>query len=91
MAARVKLNGKGVRDVLNSGEVRDMLTEKADAVLDAARANAPVATGAYRDSLTLVQDSTDRAVVRVTSSAEHAMVVEANTGNLARALDSAGG
>lgn len=91
MAARVRFNGKGVRAILNSAEVRVMLTGKADAVLAAARAAAPVKTGRYRDSLGIVQDSTDRAAVRVTSTAEHAMVVEANTGNLARALDAAGG
>lgn len=86
MATRVKLKSAGVRALLNSGETRSLLTSKAEPILDRARSSAPVASGAYRDSLQLVQDSTDRAVVRVTSTAPHAMVVEANTGNLARSL-----
>lgn len=52
---------------------------------------APVDTGAYRDGITVWSDVTDRAVTRVGSTAPHARLVEANTGNLARALDAAGG
>lgn len=83
------MNGAGVKEVLNSSEVRDMLTDKAEDVLAAAKASAPVDTGEYRDSLGIVQDTTDRAVVRVASTAPHGMIVEAKTGNLARALDAA--
>ena len=53
----------------------------------AARASAPVASGEYAGSLHIKQDTTDRAAVRVGSDVPHALVVEANTGNLARALD----
>lgn len=92
MAARVKLKSSGVKELLNNRSTRDMLTERAEAVLETARANAPVGpTGNYRDGLTLQQDTTDRAVVRVVGTAPHSHLVEANTGNLARALDSAGG
>lgn len=89
MATRVKMNSAGVREVLNSSGTRAMLTGKAGPVLSAARSGAPVDTGEYRDSLAIVQDTTDRAVVRVVSTAPHGMIVEANTGNLARALDAA--
>lgn len=89
--AKVKLNGRGVEELLNSAAVRAECTSRAQRVLTAAQAGAPVASGEYRDGLRIVQDTTDRAVVRVTSVAPHAMVVEANTGNLARALDAAGG
>lgn len=88
--AKVKLNGRGIEELLNSSDVRDLLTEKADAVLSAAISSAPVASGEYQSSLHLVQDTTDRAVVRVATDAPHGRVVEANTGNLARALDAAG-
>lgn len=86
MATRVTLKSAGVRELLNSGPTRSLLTNKADAVLSAAKSNAPVASGAYRDSLHIVQDTTDRAAVRVVAGVDYGMVVEANTGNLARSL-----
>lgn len=89
MATRVKLNSAGVKDLLNSSGTRSVLTGKAGPVLAAAQSGAPIATGEYLASLRIVQDTTDRAVVRVVSTAPHGMIVEANTGNLARALDSA--
>lgn len=88
--ARVKLISSGVEALLNSSQTRSLLTDKAGAVESAAKSSAPVASGEYRDSIHLEQDTTDRAVVRVVASAPHAYVVEANTGNLARALDAAG-
>lgn len=87
--AKIKLNGRGIEELLNSSETRDLLTERAESVLSAAVSNAPVASGEYQSSLHIEQDTTDRAVVRVVSDAPHARVVEANTGNLSRALDSA--
>lgn len=89
MATRVKMNSAGVKEVLNSSGTRALLTSKAGPVLSAAQSGAPVDTGEYRDSLGIVQDTTDRAVVRVVSTAPHGLIVEARTGNLARALDAA--
>jgi hypothetical protein len=89
-SSKVKLNSGGMKDLLTSNDVRDMLTERAERVLAAARSSAPVLTGTYQSSLHLEQDTTDRAVVRVVADAPHSHVVEANTGNLASALDSAG-
>lgn len=86
-STRVKLNSAGIQALLESSSVRADLTDRAERVLSAAKSSAPVASGAYRDSLHIVQDTTDRAVVRVASDAPHAFVVEANTGTLARALD----
>ena len=91
MAARVRLKSSGMAALLKSGDVRAFVTARAERVLASAKAEAPVASGEYRDSLRLVQDTTDRAVTRVVASAPHSLVVEANTGNLSRALDSAGG
>jgi len=90
VSVKVKLNSAGVRALLRSPGVRADLAQRAERVLSAARASAPVKTGAYRDGLTSYPSTTDRAVHRVGSTARHAPVVEARTGNLARALDAAG-
>lgn len=89
-AIRVKLNSRGMGAMLNSAEVRRELTNRASRVLAAAQAAAPVDTGAYRASLHLQQATTDRAVVRVVAGTDHAFVVEADRGTLARALGAAG-
>lgn len=87
---RVTLNHDGMAALLKSGEVRAELTSLAGSVLSAAQSGAPVATGEYRDGLHIEQATTDRAVVRVAGSSDHDWIVEARTGNLARALDAAG-
>lgn len=87
---RIDLSHAGMAALLKSDAVRDELKSRAEKVLAQARESAPVETGAYRDSLTIVEDTTDRAAVRVTSTAPHGFIVEAATGNLARALDAAG-
>lgn len=87
-STRVKLNSAGIQKLLESGEVRRDLTERAERVLSAAESLAPVVSGNYRDGLAIIQDTTDRAVVRVAGTAPHSHLVEANHGVLARALDS---
>lgn len=91
MASRTKLISAGIDALLNSADVRASLTARAERVLAAAQASAPVVTGGYRDGLEIVQDSTDRVAVRVVGTTPHSHLVEADTGNLARALDAAGG
>lgn len=86
---RVKLNSAGVAALLKDEGVRDYLLELAERVADAARATAPVETGAYMNSIHAYTDTTDRAVGRVGSDVEHALVVQAKTGNLSKALDAA--
>lgn len=88
---RVELNSAGVRELLNDSGVRAELERRAERVAAAARATAPVATGAYRDSIHVTTGRTDRAEARVVAPVPHAMLVEAKTGNLARSLDAAGG
>jgi len=88
---KVTLNHGGMAELLKSAEVRDALTERAEKVLEKAKADAPVDTGAYRDGLHIEQDTTDRAAVRVKGGTDHDWAVEAETGNLSRALDAAGG
>lgn len=89
--AKIRLIHPGMKALLNDPGVRDDLTERAERVADSARSSAPVATGEYRDSIHVLQGTTDRAAVRVGTTAPHGLVVEARTGNLARALDAAGG
>lgn len=88
---KVKISSPGILALLKSEGVRGEIRRRSEPVLSAAINGAPVASGAYRDSLSAVDDTTDRAVVRVGSSVSYAGVVESRTGNLARALDAAGG
>lgn len=88
---RLKLNRGGMRALLTDGGVRSFVASRADAVAAAARATAPVDTGAYQRSITRISTTTDRAVERVVATVPYAAVVEASTGNLARALNAAGG
>lgn len=88
---KVKLRGSGMDDLLNDPGLAADLRRRAEAVLDAASASAPVADGDLRDSLSVVEDTTDRAVARVVASAPHARLVEARTGFMSAALDAAGG
>jgi len=89
--AKIRLSSAGMAALLKSDDVRSFLTERAQRVASAAKAGAPVASGEYQNSIHLEQATTDRAVVRVVADAEHALIVEARTGNLSRALDAAGG
>jgi hypothetical protein len=94
MPVRVKvtLNSAGVREVLHApGLVADMQS-RMERVAAAARGSAPVVSGEYRDSIhTVTVDHGDRMAVQVVADSDHAMAVEAATGNLARSLDAAGG
>jgi hypothetical protein len=87
---RVRMNGRGAAEILNSGGVRAGITPFAEQVLGAAQSIAPVESGAYRASLAILQDSTDRVAVRVVADVPHSYIVEARHGTLARALGAAG-
>jgi hypothetical protein len=89
MATRITLNSAGMKALLNSGEVRAMLTGHAEGVLAAAQADPHDDSGDYERSLHIEQATTDRAVVRVVADVPYSHVLEANYGILARALDSA--
>ena len=88
---RVRLNSPGVRQLLRDDGVREFLRAQARKVAAAARESAPVDTGAYRDSIHVEDATTDRAVARVVADDWKAMLIESRTGNLARAVDAAGG
>lgn len=91
MAHKVRLISRGMKSLLNDDGVTRDLRRRADRVAAQARSTAPVDTGAYRDSITVEVAETDRTVVRVVAKDRKSHVIEARTGNLARALDAAGG
>lgn len=89
--AKVKLIHPGMQKLLEDDGVRKELNRRAEQVAQQARLTAPVDSGEYRDSIAVREVTTDRAGARVVSTAPHGLLVEAKTGNLARALDAAGG
>lgn len=85
--SRFKLNSGGIQEYLDGGHgVDTLLHQAAEAAASRAQAGAPVASGAYRDSIHVEEDHTDRLVVRVVADVPYAMIVEANAGNMTRAL-----
>lgn len=84
---RIKLNSRGIQHYLDGGGGVDALLEaEAQERAARARASAPVSSGAYRDSIHVETDHTDRMVKRIVADVPYAMVVEANTGVMARSL-----
>ena len=91
MVARIRLNHSGMKELLNSSGVRAEMTTRAEQVLAVAQSSAPVASGAYKESLHINQGTTDRAVVNVATDVPYAMKIQSDTGHLLRSLDAAGG
>jgi hypothetical protein len=90
--AKIVLNHAGIASLLKSPEVAAELHRRAERAAAAARASAPVKSGAYLAGIEVVDEvHKDRVVSRVYAKAPDSMFVEANTGNLARSLDAAGG
>lgn len=89
--AKVVLDKAGMKALLNDPGVRADLTRRMGPVLAAAQASAPVASGEHKASIHMEQATTDRAVVRVVADSDHSLAVESKTGNLAKALNAAGG
>ena len=88
----VKLFSPGMAEMMKSEKVAAELHRIAERAAAAARASAPVKTGAYLAGIEVVDEvHKDRVVSRVYAKAPYSMTVEANTGNLARALDAASG
>jgi hypothetical protein len=87
--ARVQLISSGMRDLLTDPGVVDDLERRGRNVAAQARSSAPVATGAYRDSIEVVTVRHDegRPVVQVHATVPYALLIEARTQNLSRALD----
>lgn len=90
---RIVLDPRGLKALLTSDGVRRHLEGQMGAALARARSTAPVGeTGAYRESLrTWTEEHRTRVVVHMGSDVPYALVVNARTGHLSRALDAAGG
>lgn len=82
-----KLKSPGMEQLLKGSAGKAAVEAPLSAVLAAAQSSAPVASGDYRNSLHIEWVTTDRVVGRVVADVDYALVVEAETGNLARALD----
>jgi len=90
MADRVRYvpNRRGIRQLLTSRQMADMLTARAQKGLDAARAMAPRDTGRYADSLHLERQVVgDRVIVGIVSDDPKAPILEARHRGLGRAAD----
>lgn len=96
MAGRTQLNSSEVEKLLK-GEGRysgvvDECRKRAEAVLSAAQAAAPVDTGDYVDGLHIEEHrGSTRTTVRVVADDWKSFIIEAEHGVLAGALDAAGG
>lgn len=83
----VDFNPKFFDEILNSAGVKALTTLAANRALAYARASAPVKTGAYRDGLGLEEvRRAHRTTVMVVGHDPKTLLVEAQTGNLAKAL-----
>lgn len=86
----VNFNSVFFDEILKSAEVENVTMEIAESGLAIAKASAPVDSGAYRDKLHIeVKESRWRKVVRVIGTDPKTLLIEAKTGNLARALKAA--
>lgn len=85
-----KANPHFLDNLLHDPKLAKALLPKGRAVLAEAKSTAPVDSGAYRDSLEVWVDVTDRVAVRVGSKdVRYAAEINVRTGHLARALDAA--
>lgn len=88
----MRFNDRYFDQLGHSGPVRAVVVDAATRVANKARADAPVDTGAYRDSIHVeVEETSHRVVAKVVADVEDALIVEAQTGNLNRALRSVTG
>lgn len=87
---RFEENPRFFETVLRQPRVERLVDDVGDATLANAQAAAPVDTQAYRNGLHIEHhDSRFRRTTRVVGSDEKTMLIESQTGNLARALKGA--
>lgn len=88
---KLTLNAKGFPDLFAQWADKDG-AGRAERVAANQRANAPVESGAYRDSIAVHRvEHPTRPVFQIGPSVDYGMEVEANHGTVARSLDAAGG
>ena len=87
---KVNFNDAAFEEILRSAGVQAMCKGAAEKALGIAKANAPVDTGAYRDGLTVkTVNRAHRVTYMVVGTDSKTLIVESQTGNLARALKAA--
>lgn len=89
--AKVEFDQGFFDSLMRSAGIQSLQQAAAQRVLAAAQASAPVKTGAYKRGLRIAKaDHKYRTTYLVEGTDPHTLLVEAKTGNLARALKSAG-
>ena len=87
----IVFNQKYFDAIMRSSGVQQLELQAAQRVLAAAQASAPVDTGAYRAGLRITKaERRYRTAYLVDGTDPKTLLIEAKTGNLARALKSAG-
>jgi hypothetical protein len=86
----VQFNNAFFDELGRSAGVQALTLEAAERVAAAARSGAPVKTGAYKASIGVKLKYQSRAVALVIATDPKTMLIEAKTGNLARAVKKAG-
>ncbi|MEK0217248.1 HK97 gp10 family phage protein [Bifidobacterium mongoliense] len=88
---KVDFNESFFDAIMHSAGVESLCRQKAEAVLQEAKATAPVETGAYRDGIEIkVVHHAHRDTYQVVGTDAKTMLVESKRGTLARALKKAG-
>ena len=83
----VDINDGFFDQILRSPGVEGLCKQKAQEAMAIAKANAPVKSGAYRDGIELeTVERQHRRTYMVVATAEHSLLVETQTQNLAKAL-----
>lgn len=87
LGVMVKFNDRYFDELMNSAGVKAMTRRSAEKVLESAKANAPVDTGAYRDGLQIEEvKHAHRTTCMVIGTDPKTLLVESKTGNLRKAL-----
>jgi hypothetical protein len=86
----MEFNDRFFKDLLVSAPVENLVMNAAEEVAAQARATAPVDTGGYRSGIVVTKKYQERVVGLVQATDPASMIVEAKTGNLARAVRSKG-
>lgn len=87
MAVNYRPNHTGLREVLRSDRMSEVITDAGEMIASRARANAPVLSGALRDSIRVAVDQhPTRVVAHVGVHVNYGLVIESRTHFLRRAL-----
>lgn len=87
----MKHNQSFYDQLLVSPAVEALVKAPAEKVASVARQTAPVDSGAYRDRIQVTTKRQKRVVALVQATDDKSMIIEARTGNLARAVRAVGG